>query len=128
MRLDSSAQRQCAKVVGTDLGRRTQGGERLRRCDEEASEFSGRLLEPPGRVHDVAMEDDCPAHLADLAGDDLTQMQGRTQVRLHAKASDEPFASAASAARIAKKQRNARASATPSASTQVMTISSPTYW
>ena len=38
------------------------------------------------------------------------------------------FASAASAARIAKKQRSARASATPSASTQVTTISSPTYW
>lgn len=33
------------------------------------------------------------------------------------------LASAASAARIAKKQRKARASATPSASTQVMTIS-----
>jgi hypothetical protein len=38
------------------------------------------------------------------------------------------FAFAANAARIAKKQRNARASATPSVSTQLMTISSPTYW
>ena len=42
--LDSSAQRQRAKVVGTDFGRRTKGGERFRRCDEEASDFAGRLL------------------------------------------------------------------------------------
>jgi hypothetical protein len=88
--LDPSAHRQRAKVVGTDVGRRIKGGERLRRCDEEASDFAGRLLEAPGRVHDVAMKDDRTAHLAHLAGDDLTQVQGRTQARLHAKALDEP--------------------------------------
>src|SRR5664279_1527513 len=80
--LDSSAQRQRAEVAGTDVGRRSQGGERFRRCDEQASDFAGRLLEAPGRVHDVAMEDDRTAHLADLAGDDFTQVQGRTQLRL----------------------------------------------
>src|SRR5688572_96920 len=88
--LDASAHRQRAKGTGTDFGRRIKGGERFRRCDEEASDFAGRLLEAPGGVHDVAMEDDRTAHLADLAGDDLAQMQGRTQRRLHAKALDEP--------------------------------------
>jgi hypothetical protein len=68
-RLVRAAQR--TKVVGTDFGRRTNGGERFRRCDEEASDFAGRLLEAPGGVHDVAMEDDRTAHLADLPGDDL---------------------------------------------------------
>ena len=53
--LDSSAQRQRAKVVGTDFWRWTKGGERFCRCDEEASDFAGRLLEAPGRVHDVAI-------------------------------------------------------------------------
>ena len=69
--LDSSAQRQRAKVVGTDFGRRTQGGDRFRRCDEQASDVAGRLLEAPGRVHDIAMEDDRTAYLTDLASDDL---------------------------------------------------------
>src|SRR5213075_1608664 len=89
--LDASAQRQRAKVVGTDFGRRIEGGERLRRCDEEASDLAGRLLEAPGRVHDVAMEDDRSAHLADLAGDDFAEMQGRTQRRLNTKALHEPI-------------------------------------
>ena len=51
---------------------------------------AGRLLEARGRVHDVAMEDDGTAHLADLAGDDLAQVQGSTQLRLHAKALNKP--------------------------------------
>ena len=74
------------------------------------------------------MEDDRAAHLADLAGDDLAQMQSRTQLRSRPEALDEAVGVRASAALIAKTQRNARASATPSASAQVMTISSPTYW
>jgi hypothetical protein len=88
--LDSPAQRQQAKIVGSNVGRRNEGAERFRRCDEQASDFAGRLLQAPGRVHDVAMEDDRTAHLTDLAGDDLGQMQGRTQLRLHAEALDEP--------------------------------------
>src|SRR6185369_17983912 len=89
-RLDPSAQRQPAEVVGTDFGRRTQGGERFSRCDEEASDFASRMLEAPGRVHDIAMEDDRTAHLTDLASDDLAQMQRSTQLRSHAKALNEP--------------------------------------
>src|SRR6185295_9581534 len=88
--LDSSAQRQRAEVAGPDFRRRADGAERICRCDERASEFARRLLEAPGRVHDVAVEDDRPAHLADLAGDDLAQMQRRTQLGLHAEALDEP--------------------------------------
>jgi hypothetical protein len=126
--LGPPAQRQCAEVAGLRPRQRAEGRQRIRRCDEEASDFAGRLLEASRRVHDVAVEDDRTAHLADLAGDDFTQMQGRAQLRLHAEALAKRARVAASASRIAKKQRSGRASGTPSASTQVMTTSSPTYW
>jgi hypothetical protein len=71
--LDSSAQRQRTEVAATDVTRPAQGGERFRRCDEAASNFAGPLLDAPGRVHHVAMEDDRTSHLAELA-----EMQGRT--------------------------------------------------
>jgi hypothetical protein len=74
------------------------------------------------------VEDDRPAHLADLAGDDLAQMQGRAQLRLDAEALDEAVGirSERRAHREVAAQR-ARVG-DPSASIQVMTISSPTYW